>query len=690
MVHATVIANLAGQSTIDFVAQIRPILQSRCYDCHSQQQAESGLRLDIKATAMRGGDHHGVAIFPGNPSRSPLVELISSSDSSRRMPPDEPLSDAEIQTIIRWIAEGANWPDGVDTATLPDKTNHWSFKPLTEYFEFHSIDQFIDQRLAEHGLQRSQPASPAQWLRRATLDLTGLLPEPEEIQRFAAQAVPDYAAQVERLLGSPTYGQRWAQHWLDVVRYADTHGFEVNTERPNAWPYRDYVIRAANADVPYDQFIRHQLCGDALGEDAATGFLITASVLLPGQIGKDAPSMRLARQDAIDEIVNNIGQTFLALSIGCARCHDHKFDPITSVDYYAMQAFVAGVEYEDRELGGLEASAPSGQMVFAGKFRAPDNIHLLNRGDPEQPLQPVSPAVIRALADVQLDDSASEQHRRQVLADWIANPLNPLTARVIVNRIWQSHFGVGLVETPGDFGHGGLPPSHPELLDWLAAEFIRSGWSVKALHRLIMLSATYQQSSHAVASLLARALPADADGRLLWRYPSRRLDAEVIRDSMLQASGQLNLTMSGPGFDLFEQRGGLSGFTPIEELSAANSRRMIYAHRVRREREAVFGVFDCPDGGQSTQVRRESTTPLQALNLLNSSFTMQCAQALARRVSLEAGDDTICQIQRAFWLTLSRPATDDEISEFAPLVQQHGMMVLCRALFNSNEFLNLP
>jgi hypothetical protein len=817
---------------------------------------------------------------------------------------------------------------------------HWAFQPVAnpappatkdQSWPRNAVDRFILARLEKAGLRPAPAAERAVWLRRVSFDLVGLPPSPEQVAAFVADARADaFERVVDELLTSPRYGERWAQHWLDVVRYADTHGFEVNTERPNAWPYRDYVIAALNRDTPYDRFIREQIVGDALGQDAATGFLVTASVLLPGQIGADEPSKRLARQDSLDEIVMNIGQTFLGLSVGCARCHDHKFDPISQRDYYAMQAFVAGVEYGDRELRTPEAEAAraeekrltaqaaeverhlarfvplakaggerppvnarmntdrftpvaakrvrftikatnnlepcidelevfdaagtnlalasagatvtasgsnvsanrhelrfvndgsygnsrswmsnekgrgwvvvefprehtidrvvwgrdreekftdrlatnyvievadaacewrivadatdrakfepgkakppvfstaglsatdaaeatrlqqerktleakiksleAGQKAFAGKFRAPDNIRLLYRGDPEQPKEEVVPAVLSTLGKLQLPKDAAEQDRRKALADWVASPQNPLTARVMVNRIWQGHFGTGLVETPSDFGRNGVRPSHPELLDWLASEFVRSGWSVKHMHRLIVLSATYRQGSvpASVFSNQSRGRPAvklntdplntehskaqqlDADVRLLWRFPSRRLEAETIRDAMLAVSGRLDTKMFGRGFNLFAQRGGLSGFTPVESYSGDGLRRMIYAHKVRREREAVFGSFDCPDAGQSTARRRESTTPIQALNLFNSRFTLDESAALADRVKRESGDDLAKQIHRAYQLALGRVPSAGELAEIEPIVREHGLATLCRALFNSNEFLFLP
>ena len=822
---------------------------------------------------------------------------------------------------------------------LAEATNnpgtHWAFQPLSQAeppqpkavgWARTVPDLWILDALERAGIEASPEADRIAWLRRVHFDLTGLPPTPEETLAFQRDSRPDATERVvESLLQSPAYGEHWGQHWLDVVRYADTHGFEVNTERPNAWPYRDYVIRAFNADTPYPDFIREQLAGDQFGRDAATGFLVTASVLLPGQIGADDISKRLARQDALDEIVVNTAQSFLGLSIGCARCHDHKFDPISSRDYYGMQAFFAGVEYGDRELKDPEsqtrredirrwkertatvvamlsrleplarpgtpagnpslgsttattarvavkarmnsdrfaavttrrvrftvletnslepcidelevwdlesrnvalasagtqvrssgdttvenrhelrfihdgqygnshswmshekgrgwvvlefpeprridrvswardregefsdrlatayrievetnsgdwitvadasdrkpfegrnptadewelpaaalakldprsrqqtqtllderlrleraiAGAVASQQAFAGIFRKPDRIHLLRRGDPEQPGPEVSPAVPEVLGTVRLPADAPEPQRRHALANWLTQPNAPLIARVMVNRIWQGHFGTGLVDTPSDFGRTGSRPSHSGLLDWLAREFIANGGSAKHLHRLIVLSSTYRQSS----SHRKEAAALDADARLLWRYPARRLDSEPIRDAMLTVSGELNRQRGGRGFDLFDQRGGLSGFKPVESFSAEGLRRMIYSHKVRREPESVFGAFDCPDAGQSTSRRRESTTPIQALNLWNSRFTLERSSAFARRVRQEAGARPQNQVQRAFLLALSRPATPAEEHEALEALRGQDLEVLCRALLNSNEFLFIP
>lgn len=907
----------ARTTSPDFVRDVRPIFEKHCYGCHGAEKQKSGYRLDAKSIAFAGGDVYGEAIVPGNSTDSTLVHLVRSDVAGERMPPEGPaLSPEQISILERWIEAGADWPDGIDTAVLVDKSDHWSLKPRAVrelpsirnlQWPREGLDYFVAQKLEQAGLSVSSEADRATWLRRVTLDLHGLPPTLQELKEFLADQRSDaHERVVDRLLSSPRYGERWGQHWLDVVRYADTHGFEVNTERPNAWPYRDYVISAMNQDTPYDQFICEQIAGDQLNVDAATGFLLTASVLLPGQIGQDEPSKRLARQDSLDEIVINIGQSFLGLSVGCARCHDHKFDAISQKDYYSMQAFVAGVEYEDRELQTAEAKEArrraeeakrqlallraeldllgpiafqgvtraslnaernidrivphrakklrftilktnnlepcidelevfngngenialaskgatvrssgdnvspdrhelrfindgvygnsrswmssemgrgwvevefanleeirhvvwgrdrervyadrlaieyrievsdedghwhyvadqsdrvtynpdsrandrealkfaeespdpkvralkhqvdeletviardiQGQMAFAGKFRKPDAIRLLSRGDPEQPKELVSPAVLKALGSLTLAEDAAEAERRMTLAKWIADESHPLTARVIVNRVWQAHFGIGFVETSNDFGKNGAEPSHLELLDWLANEFVRSGWSIKSLNRSIVLSATYRQSSQwteAGASM-------DADCRLLWRFPPRRMDAEMVRDSLLAISGKLHFQMGGRGFDLFDKRGGLSGFEPIETSTDANCRRLIYAHKVRREREAVFGAFDCPDAGQSTPRRRESTTPLQALNLLNSRFVIERSTELAQQIEANSDQALSDKVSQAFLVILGREPTEDELTEIMPLVQQQGLMPLCRALFNSNEFLLIP
>jgi hypothetical protein len=770
----------------DFVHDIRPLLDRHCSACHAGEEAKSGLRLDLKAAAFRGGDGWGPAIVPGKADESPLVQFARGDDPDLRMPPKEsdvpPLAAADVARLVEWVNAGAVWPEGVDTATVVDKTDHWSFKPVQRAavpvvpggggspaaagrdaaWPKNDIDRFILARLEAEGLEPSPEAGRPAWLRRATFDLTGLPPSPEEVERFVADtAAGAHERAIERLLASPRYGERYAQHWLDVVRYADTHGYEVNTERPNAWPYRDYCIAAFNADLPYDRFIREQVAGAEPGTEASTGFLVTAAVLLPGQIGKDEASIRAARQDALNDIVVNTSDAVLGLTIGCARCHDHKFDPITARDYYSLQAFFAGVEYgerpletpaaitiqkelaaarkrigeidrelgQDRPAGAPESTGPASlsaedrdrraalekektelqerakvmlrdSRVFAGSFKEPHPVHLLNRGDAEQrkeELAPESPATFASVVTpVSLAKDAPDADRRKALATWLTDPKHPLPARVMANRIWQWHFGTGLVDTPNDFGRNGSTPTHPELLDWLADEFVASGWSIKHLHRLIMNSATFRQASAAHPAGLAQ----DADTRLLWRFPPRRLEAEAVRDAMLAVSGRLNLEMGGRGFNLFKSRGGLAGFPPIDTFDEAGRRRMIYAHKVRMERDDVFGAFDCPDAGQSMARRRQSTTPIQALNLFNSPFSIEESRAFAARIAADVEKDAAAatsdsdlvrrQIVRAFQLAYARSPDAIEASAAETIVREHGLPTLCRVIVNSNEFLFIP
>jgi len=893
----------ASAEALDFVRDIRPIFEANCYRCHGAEKQKSGLRLDLRAGAFGGGEFHQPTLVPGNAEASNLIRFISGHDVEIRMPPKgSGLTKDEIATLTEWVDEGAAWPEGVDLVQAVDRTDHWSFKPLAPFDGERKIDDFVREKLSDHGLVMSPEVDRLSWLRRVSFDLTGLPPTPEEITAFLGDSDPEaHERVVARLLSSPRYGERWAQHWLDVVRYADTDGFEVNTPRANAWPYRDYVIGAFNKDLPFDQFIREQLAGDQFGKDPATGFLVTAARLLPGQIGKDAASMRLARQDELGEIVINTSEAFLGLSVGCARCHNHKFDAISAKDYYSMQAFFAGVSYGDRAIQSPESEAllreaedlksrvreidravagfvplagsgavrpavnallnverfipvkarkvrftikktnhyepcldelevfdldgknialaslgvvgsasgskieanrhqlefindgefgnerswmasetsgwvmlefPSEQiidrivwardrdgkfadrlaleyvievatdshdwqvvadstdrrigdletevdfttlgpewqdearslleekegirsrlavqtlsgMVFGGIFGKPEATFLLNRGDAEQPKGEVAPAVLSALGDITLAKDAPDGERRLALANWIATPGNPLTARVAVNRIWQGHFGIGLVETANDFGIAGAAPSHPRLLDWLATEFIRSGWSVKHLHRLIVLSETYRQSEQITTPGQAK----DAEVRLLWRFPSRRLEAESLRDAMLAVSGRLDLKTGGPGFDLFTSRGGLSGFPPITNFKGDGLRRMIYAHKIRMEPDSVFGAFDCPDAGQSVSRRRQSTTPIQALNLFNSQFTIDQSEAFAQRVRGKVGQEVKPQIAYAYELAYGRNPEPDELSDAESVVRQHGLPTLCRAIFNSSEFLFIP
>ena len=511
-----------------------------------------------------------------------------------------------------------------------------------------------------------------------TFDLIGLPPAPEEIAAFVADAAPDaYERLVERLLASPHYGERWARYWLDVVRFAESHGFEMNQGRPNAWPYRDYVIGAFNQDKPYDQFVREQLAGDLLGADVATGFLVGG----PWDQVKSPDPMLTAQQraDELHDMVSTTSSTFFGLTVGCARCHDHKFDPIAQREYYAVTAVFAGVQHGDRQ---LRAGGPA---AYAGRFEQPKPTQRLHRGDPMQPREAVRPGAPEALGvKLELNADAPEAGRRLAFARWITDARHPLTARVLVNRLWQHHFGEGIVTTPSDFGNNGARPTHPELLDWLAAEFVERHWSIKELHRVIVLSSTYRQSSRTDP----RGLAVDAGDRLLWRFPPRRLDAEQLRDSILRVSGNLDTRMGGPGFDLFELNTNyVKVYKPRTRFGPTEWRRMVYQCKPRMQLDDVFGAFDCPDAGQITPRRTRSTTPLQALNLLNSAFLLQQAEIFAQRLEHEAGPEIDGQVRRAFWLAFGREAENDERAAATALVHAEGLVVFCRALLNANEFI---
>jgi mono/diheme cytochrome c family protein len=886
---------------VDFVRDVRPILAEHCFTCHGAKKQKSGLRLDVKANAFSGGDLHGPSIVPGNSGESPLLRLVTSDNRDSRMPPSGAgLSASEIATLTNWIDQGASWPAGVDPVVVDDPADHWCFRPLAEVVGNPSIDGFITEKLAEQGLTMSPPAERSVWLRRVTFDLTGLPPTPEELAEFVGDPRPDaFSRVVDRLLDSERYGERWAQHWLDVIRWAETVGFETNAERPNAWRYRDWVIRSLNEDKPYNRFVLEQIAGDTVSEDAALGFLVAGPANLPGQIGRDEAAMRVARQDELDEVIRTVSESLLGLTIGCARCHDHKFDPISQRDYYSMQAIFAGLTYGDRrqrgpendewnaklpalqaELANLRAdlaalrtkhqlrqpladvqtetfapvfatairmriegtengspaslyefevwstdSEPSnvalasggaiptassfalanqsrhfdnlidgsvdqrqaypwiaaqhgpawfridfprpvsidsvnwhrgsstpvnyvievlspgleewvevahtrdrlpreddrrtvaelnldaltkedtqvildrtaairnvegqfhrlsaGPQVYAALFSpATESTFLLHRGDAMQRREQVPPAIPSVLGDLGLAVDAPEVERRLALAQHLTQPDHPLTARVIVNRVWHHHFGTGLVKTPSDFGNMGASPSHPQLLDWLAAKFIADGWSLKKLHRLILTSRAYCQASKPRSEALA----IDADARLLWRYPPRRLEAEAIRDAILSVSGKLNLQMGGPGFDFFNQRGGLSDYLPKEEFDEPGWRRMIYAHKVRMIAVDVFGAFDCPDAGQMSPTRTQSITPVQSLGLMNSPFANRQASLLAERVRNEAGMDPGAQLDRIFLLAYSRLPEPAERAQLIALATEHDISQVCRVIFNTSEF----
>ncbi len=920
---------------VDYQRDIEPIFAAHCSMCHGPARQESGLRLDRRANLLKGGNHGRPSIVPGNSSGSFLFRLVAGREADLKMPlQGDPLSADQIRMLQTWIDQGAEMREAADTDIETAATNHWSLQPLRpvspppdiedpfveDPFVRNPIDAFVLAKLRQKGLSPSPPAKPSVLARRIHLVMLGLPPTASELKRW--QASSDHRELVESVLSSPRYGERWAQHWLDVIRWAETWGFETNAPRPNAWQYRDWVIESLNADKPYDQFIFEQIAGDQAGTDAATGFLVAGPANLPGQIGKDIESMRQARQDELDEVVKTVSAAFLGLTAGCARCHDHKFDPISQKDYYSLQAVFAGLRYGNRRLRGSEndqwasqvpatkgkldrllgrleekrdqfkllppvepdyheerfkpvkaksvrmkiaathdGSVPSlyefeiwtplvrqgssaleesksgadpttlnvalktnggrasgssfafanqtrhydnlidgrlqdddrfpwvakevgpawigielakptridrvvwqrgfgdgsggfpvefrieveevdgtwttvaesgnrmlhlddhraadqitlsgvspedtaaiatllakardtqeryerlsaGPQVFAGRFSAAETTYLLHRGDSMRRRAVVEPNVPAVLGSLQLSQDVREAQRRTALAHHFASADNPLAARVIVNRIWQHYFGTGIVDTPSDFGRMGSQPTHPRLLDWLGVELIQSRWSLKHIHRLILESNTFRQSS----APRQQALSVDTDSRLLWRFPPRRLEAEALRDSMLFLSGKLNLQMYGPGFDFFNQKGGLRDYIPKQSFEAAGWRRMVYATKIRMQAVDVFGAFDCPDAGQMTAKRTRSITPIQALNMLNSTFVNRQAEFFAARLREEAGEKAEEQVKLAVQLAFSRDAADREVQRLAELCEQHGLAQVCRALINANEFVFL-
>ncbi|MCA9061943.1 MAG: PSD1 domain-containing protein [Planctomycetaceae bacterium] len=1086
-------------SSISFIRDVRPIFDRHCVSCHGADLQEGGLRLDVRDAALRGGENYSPALVPGQPEQSPLWLFVRNDEADLLMPPKGTrLSVEEVQTLKQWIESGAVWPEQADS--LPAESDHWAFQPLIRPNVpgnsgdggSAAIDALIAEQLNANQLTFSDRADRRTLIRRLYLVMHGLLPPPDEVERFVNDQSPSaWADLVERVLISPRYGERWAQHWLDLVRFGETNGFETNRERPNAWPYRDYVIRAFNDDLPYDQFVKQQIAGDQMNVPVATGFLVAGPYDLVKS--RDIALTRMQRQDELTDIVNTTGTTFLGLTMGCAKCHNHKFDPISQTDFYALEAVFAGVQHGTSELppdaeiqeelealdrriedltvrlrpfippssagfllvddtqiatagargftafrpaagegknpagtdpgyasdpgsddrspnvsggsytwwmnepgknvgmyvplvagrfriwiswgagfpthstdtsyvldrdgdpdstddqsvlatvdqqrfagvqtpdgelpseplwsgflnagvaeltadsvilvrGGFSGTAvttdilalesvPDGstdtvtsarpmfrppvnpelntetfaptearrirftiletnasqpcidelsvfsgndnvalaetgttasasgslagydihklehindgqfgngrswicdqsqgwveltlsepriidriewardrdgkyrdrlaisyrievqnatddwltiasshdrlpfssssgnvaevtyqfaghdpqvahegrqwlkelrdiqaaraqlaspKLAYTGRFEAPPQIHRLYRGEPMEPREAVGPGTISLLGKLPVDETATDAERRTALAEWLTDPGNPLVARVWVNRIWQFHFGRGLVDTSNDFGNNGVPPTHPELLDWLAAELIESGWSTRHIHRLLLLSQTWQQSSAPDAAALA----ADGSTRFLWRFPPRRMEAEGIRDNILLVSGDLDLRMGGPGFDGFEvEMENVRHYFPKTSYGPGDWRRMVYMTKVRMEKESTFGVFDCPDGSQVVARRTLSTTPLQALNLLNSEFILQQAEHLARRAVQEHPEDLTSQIELIWRLCYSRRPTPAECDDAKAFVAAFELNQLCRAVLNSNEFLFIP
>ncbi|MCR9207671.1 MAG: DUF1549 and DUF1553 domain-containing protein [bacterium] len=586
---------------------------------------------------------------------------------------------------------------------------HWAFLPIVQIkvpqpsnagWRQNAIDDFVQFELDRRGLQPQPEASRRTLIRRLSFDLTGLPPTPTQIAEFEADKRTDaYERLVDRLLDSPRYGERWAQHWLDLARFAETDGFEHDKLRPNAWKYRDWVIAALNDDMPYDQFIRLQIAGDETDPEDDSALTATRFCLS----GPDMPDINLIderRHTVLNELTSTIGEVFLGLQVGCAQCHDHKYDPISQADFYRLRAiFEPSVPLKkNRSLSTLSESFPSAHSS-----------HLMLRGDFRSPGPELSPGAIRvvsskthAYSPIPSDKSAG---LRMALADWLVDAENPLTARVMVNRVWQHHFGAGLSSTPSDFGVMGSEPSHPELLDWLASSFVKQGWSLKSLHRTIVTSATYRQRSRldkiatdSEKDAWAEALKADPHAQLFSRYPRWRLEGEAIRDAMLVASGQINWKSGGPGVrpPLPKELVGtlLVNQWNVTEDRSDHDRRSIYVFARRNLRYPIFEVFDRPSANTSCSRRDISTTAPQSLHLLNSQFSLNLARSMAESIAKDHPTDAQ-RIDAIFLRSFSRLPTPEErieVQDFlnaSPSTNAEKLAHLCLALFNSNEFVTV-
>lgn len=728
-----------------FDRTVAPLLASSCLGCHNAT-AKKG-QLDLSAAAStRAGGKHGAVLVPGRPDESLLWQRVEADE----MPPKSPLSPADKATIKAWIASGANWgTDPIDPLRHTSATragyDWWSLRPVkrpeiqkldSSQVGVRPIDALVLAKLEAQGMPPAPDADRRTLIRRLSFDLLGLPPTPEAVDAFVNDRAPDsYERLVDRYLDSPHFGVRWARHWLDLVRFGETQGFEYNRPWPNAWRYRDWVVEAFNDDLPYDQFVRLQLAGDVLAPDdplavVATGQLVVGPYDQTMQDEGTAAMRAAAREEELEGIVGTTAQVYLGLTLACARCHDHKFDPVRQEDYYRFAAALGGVRFGEREtlttsgssaararaklvsreirqaknrkaaadpaqrepliaeLAHLEARERllRGGLALVVTPRQPEVFHVLARGDYRQPGKTVNPGGIAAVGtpDLGLAPNAPDAERRKALARWVTDPRNPLAARVIVNRLWQHHFGVGLVETPNDFGFNGARPSNPELLDWLASELVQKGWSLKAIHRAIVTSDTYRRSSRPDVS----SGPADAGNRLLRRREPRRLEAEALRDAVLAVSDTLDTSMGGPGYADVQTKPGPSAiFEPIVPTGPGSHRRSLYRTWVRAGAQPMLDALDCPDPSVSTPKRTATTTPLQALALLNDTFMLEAADAFAARVQKEAGRDVGRQVERAYRLAFARMPDGSEASTAERFVAEHGMAAFCLALFNANEFL---
>jgi uncharacterized protein DUF1553/uncharacterized protein DUF1549/cytochrome c len=718
-----------------FTAKILPVLDDSCFKCHGGDKVGGGLRLDTRTALLKGGKH-GAAVIPGDAGKSLLVQALRYEHDEVAMPPDGQLDDAVIADFAKWVDDGAVWPDRlVVGASFVRPTKLWSLQPtqlLVPPIEPHLrsvnvIDRIVWAKLRRYGLSPADPADKGSLLRRATFDLTGLPPTPAEVDAFLTdQSTDAFAKVVDRLLASPAYGERWGRHWLDVVRYADSGGFEADHYYPSAWRFRDYVIRSLNADKPIDRFIQEHVAGDELWPDDADAAVGTAMYCVGPALAESAMVSDQLEYEWLTDAVDTTGAAFLGLTFGCARCHDHKYDPITQKDYYALQAVFAASDrpYPEKvrllrikALNGLLSETPvpkdklndprcAVKTEGTGGFRLfhrddPLAVHLLRRGElskPREVVQPDIPDVLHTAEPALNFANVPASKRRAALAQWLTSPANPLTARVLVNRVWGWHFGQALVRTPNDFGNQGEPPTQIELLDWMARDFAQFGWNLKRLHRQIMLSSVYRMSSVAAG----KGLEVDPEDKLLWHFPRRRLEGEAIRDAILACAGTLNVKAGGPPVVPPLSGSELTGLFdakdkwPVTADTAEHTRRSVYLLQRRTFTYPLFAAFDPPEPMTSCPQRARTVVPAQALTLLNSPLARQQAAEFAKRLIKECGNKQLDVVVRAWQLAYGRepsPSECDRATEFLSNRNDGGADVglealadLCLVLFNSNEF----
>jgi hypothetical protein len=726
---------------VDFVTEVQPLLRDTCFDCHSSGNEEGSLNLGIRQRTLEGGEH-GAVLVPGNSADSRLVHLIAGLEPERMMPPEgERLTNEQIGMIRAWIDQGAAWP--ADADMLDPRTErareHWAFQPLGKppvpapappdpmaNWPITPIDAFVLAKLDEAGLQPSPPASARQLMRRLHYGLTGLPPTPDEVTEFTTawqqDRVAAWTAVVDQLLASPRYGERWARHWLDVARYADSDGQESDRDRPTAYHYRDFVIRAFNGDMPFDQFVRWQLAGDEyepenLEAAAATGFLSAGPfAALPDRLMEDERLRN--RYNELDDAISTIGQGFLGLTLGCARCHDHKYDAIPSRDYYRLLSALHSGERAEIPLGNTPATVLGWRDISA----TPQPSWLFRRGDYYDRNIPVQLGFIGVLTQGPAADDYWQQAReagnrtdttyqRRAIAEWITDVEHGgggLLARVIVNRLWQHHFGQGIVRTVGDFGVRSEPPTHPELLEWLAADLVEHGWQLKRLQRRIVTSGIYLQDSHGGDATTS----VDPENRLLSRMPLQRLEAEALRDTLLAVSGTLNETMYGPAVrppipaEAIVARNLKDGYPGDLSDSPEVRRRSVYLFHKRVVPYPLLQAFDKPDAQQTCSRRDTTTVAPQALALLNDPCVRRVAHDFAERLLRETNSDLDAAITSSFLFCLARtPTTHERDTARAFLaaqqearaarqperpaeeIQAQSLADYCQALFGLNELL---